>query len=94
MNIRDERYEGKEYYVIKFQNSKNSYRELWIDKNSKLIERNINDIVGEFYSEKKIEYTPNIVKEDDVQVSAKGYTVKNKQAEVEKEIAEFMNNGL
>ena len=64
-SIREERYNGIDCYVIRFGNY-SSYRDTWIDKNSWITLRVVNEENGKFYREDIYSFEENIVKDEDV----------------------------
>ena len=65
LSVRDERYNGRDCYVIRFGN-KNSYRDTWIDKNNYITIKVVNEDVGEFYREDIYTFDENITNDNDV----------------------------
>lgn len=90
LSIREERYNGIDCYVIRFGNS-NSYRDTWIDKNSSITVRVVNEEYMDFYREEIYTFHENIVNDDDVDTTVlnsdkyENYTKKNIQNNATKE---------
>ena len=65
LNIRTDEFRGIQCYVLK-NSDKSSYREIWIDKETMLPIREVQNIYGEQYDEKTFFIEFNIVTEKDV----------------------------
>jgi len=65
LSVREEKYNGIDCYVIRFGN-KNSYRDTWIDKNSYITLRVMNETAEEFYREEVYTFYENVTKDEDV----------------------------
>ena len=76
-DVRNDRFNGKNCYVLK-QESNKSKNELWIDKDSMLIIRTIQDIYNEMFTEKIYNIGINSVKDEDLIVpNLEGYKEEN-----------------
>lgn len=79
--VRKDRFNGIECYVLRNEN-KESYIEIWIDKENKLPIREVRDIYNQFYTEKIITLYIGNVKDEDVefkQEQYEDYTFENKE---------------
>lgn len=88
-NLREERFQGRECYVLRTED-KNSYNEVWIDKETFIPTREIQDIYGESYDETTRTFYKNNVTDEDVtldQSKYEGYTITNKEYTIEDEKA-------
>lgn len=80
IRIRTERYKGKECYVARIQHNNTSYAEIWIDKETMLVLREINDIIDKQYYEKSFTLDIGNVKEEDISVpNLDEYTITEKE---------------
>ena len=81
-SVRTESFNGISCYVIRFGNN-NSYRDTWIDKNTFLTLRVVNENKNDFYREEIFKFEENSVKDEDVNSAIlnsapyNNYTVKN-----------------
>lgn len=96
LKIRNDRFSGKECYVLKSQsNSKEGFKEIWIEKDTMLPIRIVEDIFNNQYNEKNIICNTNVVKEIDIEIPNKeGYLVENNNTNVDetaKEVIEQFN---
>lgn len=66
-SVREERYNGIECYVIRSGNDK-SYRDIWIDKNTFITVRIVNEDYMNFYREEIYTFCENIVTDTDVDI--------------------------
>lgn len=67
-SVREDRFNGIECYVIRFGNS-DSYRDIWVDKNSFITVREVNEKYSSFYSERVFTFEENVVTDEDVDSS-------------------------
>ena len=65
LSVREDRYNGLECYVLRFGNE-NSYKDIWIDKNSYITIREIDEVYGSIYTETVFTFEENIVTDEDV----------------------------
>ena len=65
LSVRCERYNGVECYVIRFGNN-TSYRDTWIDKNSFITVKVVNEDVGIFYREDSYLFYEDATTDEDV----------------------------
>ena len=76
-DIRNERFNGKECYVLK-RESKEGFYEVWILKDEKIPVREIDDTYGVQYIEKIYTFNKNNVSDEEIKVpEIKGYTIEN-----------------
>ncbi len=95
-NLRVERFQGKECYVLRTEN-KNSYNEIWIDKETFIPIRAVQDIYGESYDETTISFYKNNVTDEDVtfnQSQYERYTITNKEYTIEDERAKNLYENM
>lgn len=64
-SVREERYNGMECYVIR-TGSKSSYKDVWIDKNSFITVRVVNESYDNYYSEDIYIFDKDVVNDEDV----------------------------
>lgn len=86
-NLRTERFQGRECYVLKTE-EKDSYNEIWIDKETLIPIRTVQDIYGKEYDERIISFYKDNVKDEDVtfnQSQYDGYTIISKEDIIEEE---------
>lgn len=88
LKIRNDRFNGKDCYVLKSQsNPKEGYKEIWIEKDTMLPIKIVEDIFNNQYNEKIIMCNINVVKEEDIEIPNKeGYTVENNNVNVDENI--------
>ena len=90
--IRNDRYNGKECYVFKSDCSE-YYFEYWIEKDSMMLIRTVQDIYNRIYTENTYELTRDIVKDEDVSIpDLDGYTIKETNENTSDEWLEIYNN--
>lgn len=65
-SLREERFNGIDCYVIRVGTKNNSYRDVWIDKNSYITVRVVNEVYNDFYREELYTFYENIVTNEDV----------------------------
>ena len=76
-DIRNDNYNGRDCYVIRFGNNKNSYREIWIDKETMIQVREVQEIYNESYFECTFTIELNNTTDNDVILkNTKEYTIK------------------
>lgn len=68
LNIREDIYNGKVCYVLRFGDSSSNYREIWIEKDTMLQTRELQVIFNKPYFERTFSIEPNIVTEQDITV--------------------------
>lgn len=66
LNIRNDTYNNAECYVLKFNNSSTDYRELWINKETKLPVRELQHNSNGFYFERTFKLEPDSVTDTDI----------------------------
>lgn len=66
LNIRNDTYNNAECYVLKLNNSSTDYRELWINKETKLPVRELQHNSNGYYFERTFLLEPDIVSDTDV----------------------------
>ena len=66
LNIRNDTYNNAECYVLKFNNSSTDYRELWINKETKLPVRELQHNSNGYYFERTFKLEPNSVTDTDI----------------------------
>ncbi len=66
MNIREEKYNGTECYVIRFGDGKESYKDTWINKESLMIVKVVDEEYGNHYREVTYSFNENVTTDDDV----------------------------
>lgn len=64
-NIREDRYNGIDCYVIRTGNNED-YRDIWIDKSNFITIRSVNECKNDFYCEEIYTFIENNVKNDDI----------------------------
>ena len=90
--VRIDRYNGKECYVLKSENNE-GYSEIWIEKDSMLTVRTIQDIYNISYTEKDYKIAINSVKDEDLIVpDLEGYKVEEYINNVNEEYLELYKN--
>ena len=67
-SVREDRFNGIECYVIRFGDS-DSYRDVWVDKNSLITIRTVNESYSHFYREEIYTFEENVVTDEDVDSS-------------------------
>lgn len=67
-SIREDRFDGIECYVIRTA-SKNSYRDIWVDKNTYITVREVNEDYSNYYKERIFTFEENIVTDANVDIS-------------------------
>lgn len=72
VDIRNDNYNGKECYVLKYGNDNTSYREIWIDKQTMLQIREVQEIFNSSYFERTFLIETNCVNDENVMVSQIG----------------------
>ena len=89
--VRTDRYNGKECYVFKIQDD-TSYTEKWIDKESMMIVRAIQDVYNKSYTEISYSVSFDNVTEEQVAVpNLQEYNIENSEKDMEEEILEIYN---
>lgn len=68
LNLREEYFNGKKCYVIR-RGDKDGFLEIWINKNSNMIVRTLEQDNFKYYSEEIYTFTTDIVKDEDVDSS-------------------------
>lgn len=92
--VRTDRYNGKECYVFKIQDD-TSYTEKWIDKESMMIVRAIQDVYNKSYTEISYFVSFDDVTEEQVAVpNLQDYNVENSEKSMEEEMVEIYNKNL
>ncbi len=92
--VRTDRYNGKECYVFKIQDD-TSYTEKWIDKESMMIVRAIQDVYNKSYTEISYFVSFDNVTEEQVAVpNLQDYNVENSEKSMEEEMVEIYNKNL
>ena len=92
--VRTDRYNGKECYVFKIQDD-TSYTEKWIDKESMMIVRTIQDVYNKSYTEISYFVSFDDVTEEQVAVpNLQDYNVENSEKSMEEEMVEIYNKNL
>ena len=92
--VRTDRYNGKECYVFKIQDD-TSYTEKWIDKESMMIVRTIQDVYNKSYTEISYFVSFDNVTEEQVAVpNLQDYNVENSEKSMEEEMVEIYNKNL
>ena len=66
--MREDRFNGIECYVIRF-GDRNSYRDIWVDKNTYITVREVNESYSHFYNERVFTFEENVVTDADVDSS-------------------------
>ena len=66
LNIRNDTYNNAECYVLKFNNSSTDYRELWINKETKLPVRELQQNSNGYYFERTFKLESNSVTDTDI----------------------------
>ena len=90
--IRNDRYNGKECYVLKSECNE-YYFEYWIEKDSMMLIRTVQDIYNRIYTENTYELTRDAVKDEDVSIpNFDGYTIKETNANTSDEWLEIYND--
>lgn len=90
--IRNDRYNGKECYVIKKGNNE-GYSEFWIQKDSMMIIRRIQDLYNNSYTEKNYSISINSVKEKDLVIpDLEEYKIEESINNVDEEYIELYKN--
>ena len=89
--LRTDRYNGKQCYVLKIQD-KSGYTEYWIEKENNIPIRIIQDIYDRYYSEKTYSINIGNVKEEDVTLPPlDGYKIENIEKNLSSESLEAYN---
>lgn len=92
--VRTDRYNGKECYVFKIEDD-TSYTEKWIDKESMMIVRAIQDVYNKSYTEISYFVSFDDVTEEQVAVpNLQDYNVENSEKSMEEEMVEIYNKNL
>ncbi len=90
--VRIDRYNGKECYVLKAENNE-GYSEIWVVKDSMIVVRTIQDIYNNSYTEKDYNISINSVKDEDLIVpDLEGYKVEKYNNNVNEEYLELYEN--
>lgn len=90
--IRTDRYNGKECFVLKATDNQ-YYVEYWIEKDSLMLVRTIQDIYNRIYTENTYEVTKDTVKDEDLVIpNLDGYKVEETNANVNDELLKIYNN--
>lgn len=66
MNIREENYNGMKCYVIRFGDGKESYKDTWINKESLMIVKVVDEEYENYYREVTYDFTENVTTDTDV----------------------------
>lgn len=91
VKIRNDRFNGKCCYVLRYQSNSDGYREIWIEKDTMIPIRIVQDIFDSYYDEKIINLNINIVTNSDVEVPVKeGYSIKESITELSDENLKIM----
>ena len=64
-SVREDRFNGIECYVIRFGDN-DSYKDVWVDKNSFITIREVNESYSHFYREEIYTFEENVVTDEDV----------------------------
>lgn len=88
-NIRSDRFNGKDCLVLR-KGKGNNYSEIWIDKESKLLFREVLDYENQYMETTYTFYTNNVTEEDVNLPSLEGYIIQEKQEEFTKEEIEML----
>lgn len=95
VKIRNDRFNGKSCYVLRYQDIKDEYKEIWIEKNTMLPIRIVQDVFDHYYDEKIINLNTNVVTNSDVEVPVKeGYSIKESTTELSEENLKIMEEIL
>lgn len=92
-DIQTARFNGRDCYVFRTE-TKEYYKEIWIDRETLLPIRQVQDIFGQLYDEKTITFHMGNVEEKDVkfnQEQYEGYTIENKEILYDEEIINTLN---
>lgn len=90
--IRNDRYNGKECYVLK-SDSRDYYFEYWVEKDTMMLIRTVQDIYNRNYTENTYELTGGTVNDEDVSIpDLDGYTIKETNANTSEEWLEIYSN--
>lgn len=90
--VRNDRYNGKDCYVLK-KGTNEGYGEFWIEKDSMMIIRSIQDLYNNSYTEKNYSITINSVKEEDLMLpELEGYKIEESIENVDEEYIELYKN--
>ena len=90
--VRNDRYNGKDCYVLK-KGTNEGYGEFWIEKDSMMIIRSIQDLYNNSYTEKNYSITINSVKEEDLMIpELEGYKIEESIENVDEEYIELYKN--
>ncbi len=94
LSVRTEIYNGIECYVVSLKGDNVGYGEIWIEKDSMLVLRELSGSYGRNYREKKYKIEKgNVIDEDIMPPQLNDYTIKNEEElEVDASIVEYYNN--
>lgn len=87
-DIQTARFNGKDCYVLRVE-TKEYYKEIWIDKENLLPIRSVQDIFGQLYDEKTLTFHKGNAEDEDLifdQEQYRGYSIENKEALYEDEV--------
>ena len=77
IKIENNKYEGKECYVLKFSRNNTNCREIWIDKTTNLPVREVQE-TDDYYYERSISLYNGNVKDEDISFNIEeGYSIEN-----------------
>lgn len=95
VKIRNDRFNGKSCYVLRYQDIKDEYKEIWIEKNTMLPIRIVQDVFDHYYDEKIINLNIDVVTNSDVEVPVKeGYSIEESITELSDENLKIMEEVL
>ena len=79
IKVRNDRFNGKECYVLRFQSDPSEgYKEIWIEKETMLPVRIVEDLFNKLYTEKTMILNIDTVNSIDVEIPDKeGYSIEN-----------------
>lgn len=91
VKVRNDRFNGKTCYVLRYQDIKDDYKEIWIDKKTMFPVKILQDNFDSYYSEKIITLSTDVVTNSDVEVPVKeGYSIKESITELSDEDLKIM----
>lgn len=92
-DIQNARFNGRDCYVFRTE-TKEYYKEIWIDKETLLPIRQVQDIFGQLYDEKTITFYTGNLEDNDVEFDQelyKDYTIEEKEILYDEEVINTLN---
>lgn len=90
INIKSNKYNGNDCYILELTNDKNGFKEIWINKETMLPIREIEYIKDISYYEKTFSFKTDIVTEDNISLpNLEDYSIKNKIETVNEDLLKY-----